>query len=114
MRCVPVLANVTVGPFTPTPYPLSCQPHPDRPHPLQSSMLTIVASDVPIFHALALSNCTQTESLSHVFDVPLPRIQMRYGRPASAWKVISKYSVGAARGVAMRAAPAFGFCRRAP
>ena len=54
--------------MTPTPQPLSCQPQPAMPQPLQSSILIGVAPVVPILNSaepLALtlpSNCANTES----------------------------------------------------
>src|SRR5687768_2322672 len=60
------------------------------------------------------SNCTCTESFTAAFDSALPRIQSRYGRPASARNVISKNCVGVAAAVTTFARPAFGFCSRCP
>ena len=75
---------------------LSFQPQPERPQFAQSSIVTLVAEGVPMRYTgvpdpVTLSeNWTQTESFAHELLAALPRIQMRYGTPASAANVMSK------------------------
>src|SRR3954453_9870547 len=66
MRIVwtPDEVNVMFGPNTLTPYPLSCHPHPDTPHPEQSSRFISAAAVVPVRLAVESENWTNTESFA--------------------------------------------------
>src|SRR5688500_17303586 len=94
--CVPDVANRINGPSTPTPQPLSCQPHPDNPQPEQSSRFISVALVLPIRNTAApllftlSENCMKTESLPQKSLSALPRIHRRQSTPAVGLKVISK------------------------
>src|SRR5215212_2691745 len=118
--CVPLVANETNGPCTPTPQPLSCQPQPLNPHAKQSSRLITSELEVPIrLFAVPCSstlslNCTKTESLNGSSFCALPRIHKRYGTPACAENCISTKVPGLASAFESFAAPASGLCKRAP
>src|SRR3954471_5257576 len=84
------------GPSALTPYPLSCHPHPDTPHPEQSSRITVAAWVVPSRligapEVLTLpENCTYTESLLYESFCARARSHRRYAVFARAVNVSSK------------------------
>lgn len=58
---------------------------------------------------MALENCTKTESFAQSLFCARRRTHRRYGMPASASNVISKYLDGVAEAVVSFAASAFGY-----
>src|SRR5262245_45771107 len=118
MVCVP-LGNVKVVACD-SQYAVFCQPQPLRLLAVLSVARFTTRPDVVLIgntcepFAVALENCTYTESFDFEFDAACRRSHSRYGVPATGVNVTSMKSVGEASAFVVLATPKSGVINLMP